>query len=106
MRRLLSVLLASARPSPYAAVVASSFIRGALNTTSVSGTVSVVQLSAVADGGISATVTLLTFLENGTSSSLSFCGDQRPQFPMNRFVNASFTPGPLCASVIQIVIVI
>jgi hypothetical protein len=106
VRRLLSILLVSTLPLSLCGCGSQFFIRGALNTATISGTVSVVQLSTIADGGTSVTVTLVTFLQSGTSSSLNFCGDQRAQFPMNRFVNASFTQGPVCASVIQIVIVI
>jgi hypothetical protein len=106
VRRLLSVLLVSALSFSLCGCGSQFFIRGAVNTGTISGTVSVVQLSMIADGGTSFTVTLVTFLQSGTSSRLTFCGDQRQQFPMNRFVNASFTQGPVCASVIQIVIVI
>jgi hypothetical protein len=106
VNRLLSVPLASALLLSLCGCGSQLFVRGALNTTTVSGTVSVVQFSSVENGGTSLTVTLVTFLRGGTSSRVTFCGDQRGQFPMNRFVNATFTPGALCGTVVQIVIVI
>ena len=106
MKRLLSVLVVSALFLSLSGCGSQFFIRGALNTATVSGTVSVVQFSTIEDGGTSLAVTLVTFLEGGTSRGVSFCGDQRTQFPLNRLVNATFTPGPLCGTVVQIVIVI
>jgi hypothetical protein len=84
------------------------FIRGALpaSSSSVSGTVSVVQLSAViGENGTSVQVTFVTFLQSGLSSTVGFCGDQRDQFPMQQIVRAAFNPGTPCASIITIVII-
>jgi hypothetical protein len=106
VKRLLSVLVVSALFLSLCGCGSQFFVRGALSTTTVSGTVSVVQFSSIENGGTSLTVTLVTFLQGGTSNGVTFCGDQRGQFPMNRFVNATFTPGPLCGTVVQIVIVI
>jgi hypothetical protein len=81
------------------------FFRGALQTSTISGTISVVQLSVVVAGdGTNVSVTFVTFLQAGTSTTIGFCGDQRSQFPMNQFIRATFTPGQPCASVVQIVI--
>jgi hypothetical protein len=84
------------------------FIRGALpaSSSSVSGTVSFVQLSAVITGnGTTVQVTFVTLLQAGASSTLGFCGDQRSQFPIQQPVRATFHPGTPCASVVTIVIV-
>jgi hypothetical protein len=84
------------------------FIRGALpaSSSSVSGTVSVVQLSAViGENGTTVQVTFVTFSQSGASSTLGFCGDQRGQFPMEQPVRAIFNPGTPCASVVTIVII-
>lgn len=80
------------------------FVRGAINTASINGTVSTVELSTVVENGTSVTVTVVTFLQSGTSSSMSFCGDQSALFPLNQSVTASFTTAPPCASIVQIVI--
>jgi hypothetical protein len=83
------------------------FIRGAINpgSSSVSGTVSVVQLSVViGDGGSMVDVTFVTFLQDGTSSTIGFCGDERSRFPVEQSIRASFTPGQTCASIVTIVI--
>ena len=76
------------------------------SSSSVRGTVSVVQLSAViGENGTTVQVTFVTFLQAGASSTLGFCGDQRSQFPMQQPVRATFNPGTLCASVVTIVII-
>jgi hypothetical protein len=83
------------------------FVRGALpaGSSSVSGLVSVVQLSAIiGDSGTTVQVTFVTFVQGGASSTIGFCGDERSQFPMQQTVRANFTPGQTCASVITIVI--
>ncbi|MBZ5653212.1 MAG: hypothetical protein LAO18_22330 [Acidobacteriia bacterium] len=83
------------------------FVGGAVNpgTSSVSGMVSVVQISAViGDSGTTVQVTFVTFLRDGTSSTIGFCGDERSRFPMQQVVRAKFTPGQTCASIVTIVI--
>jgi hypothetical protein len=83
------------------------FIRGAINpgTSSVSGMVSIVQLSAViGDSGSTVQVTFVTFQQDGTSSTIGFCGDERSRFPVQQSVRANFTPGQTCASIVTIVI--
>ena len=65
------------------------FIRGALpaGSSTVSGSISVVQLSAViGENGTTVQVTFVTFLQSGVSSTIGFCGDRRDQFPMQQIV--------------------
>ena len=84
------------------------FIRGALpaGSSTVSGSISVVQLSAViGENGASVEVTFVTFLQSGLSSTVGFCGDQRDQFPMQQIVRADFNPGTPCASIVTVVII-
>lgn len=83
------------------------FVGGAINpgTSSVSGMVSVVQISAViGDNGSTVQVTFVTFQQSGASSTIGFCGDERDRFPMQQSVRANFTPGHPCASILAIVI--
>jgi hypothetical protein len=83
------------------------FIRGAIDpgSSSVSGMVSIVQVSAViGDGGSTVQVTFVTFLQDGTSSTIGFCGDERSRFPVQESIRANFTPGQICASIVTIVI--
>ncbi|MGH9538092.1 MAG: hypothetical protein ACRD3H_09210 [Terriglobales bacterium] len=85
------------------------FFRGALppaGVSSVSGSVSVVQLSAViGEHGATVQVTFVTLLQNGASSTIGFCGDERSQFPMQQMVRANFNPGQPCSSLITISII-
>ncbi len=84
------------------------FVRGFWNggTQTVSGTVSIVQLSFVVDGNVSTQVTVITFTDNFASSTVSFCGDQRTQFPLNDFVQATFAPGQPCSNLFNVVITV
>ena len=83
------------------------FVRGAIRTGStIQGSVSTVEIGSVLNGtGGTVQVTFVTFLENGTSSTTGFCGDQTSLFPVNQTVMVNFNPGQPCATVITIVIV-
>jgi hypothetical protein len=104
MKRLLAALLVVFLFGALLGCGSTFLVRGALNASTISGTVSIVQLTTLVDHGTLITVTLVTFQQGGSASSMNFCGDQRSQFPVDRFVNATFNPGPSCATVIQIVI--
>ena len=83
------------------------FVRANWNggNQTVSGVVSIVQLTVVIDGNHVATqVTVVTLLDNLGASSFSFCGDQRSQFPPDRFAQATFTPGQPCSTLVRVVI--
>jgi len=108
VKRLLSILLV------VCLVVVSGacgniFIRGALRPgfSTISGSVSIVQLSTViSGGGTKVQVTFVTFLLNSTSSTIGFCGDQRGLFPIDQTVRTDFTLGQPCDSIIVVVIII
>ena len=104
MNRLLSLLLVFVLLTSLSACGSKFFIRGAINTSTVSGTVSFVQVTTIVDNGGFVTVTIVTFLQNGISTNINFCGNQQTMFPMNQFVAASFTPPPPCATIVQITI--
>jgi hypothetical protein len=83
------------------------FVRGSWNggTQTVSGFVSVIQLTVVISGdNVSTQVTEVTLTNNFNSSTLSFCGDQRTQFPLNEFAQATFLPGQPCADLFNVAI--
>lgn len=107
MQRLLPILLLVSLCANVTAC-GNVFVRGALLTnSSISGSVSIVQLSSVVDGsGSSVQVTFVTFLQEGTSSSMSFCGNQASLFPLNQRVRAQFNPGGSCATIITVVIIV
>ena len=78
-------------------------IRGAIETGStVQGSVSIVQLETRG----SVQLTFVTLVENGTSFTIGFCGDQRTLFPLNYTVLVDFNPGQPCSTVIVVVIVV
>jgi hypothetical protein len=107
MKLSLSFVLATSLIVTLAGCNSVFFVGGAINpgTSSVIGTVSVVQISAViGDDGSTVQVTFVTFLNNGSSSTVGFCGDERDRFPMQQTVRANFTPGRTCASIVTIVV--
>ena len=73
-------------------------------TQSTSGLVVFVDFTNVSNNGTFASVTWVTLQKNGTSNIIPFCGDQRSQFPVNQFVNASFTPGQPCDEIVNVAI--
>jgi hypothetical protein len=81
------------------------FVRGVINpgSSSISGQVSVVQLTVV-DGNVQAT--FVTFLSAGSSSTMGFCGDQRSRFPLDQTLRADFHRGQPCSNIITVVVLI
>ena len=72
------------------------------NQTTVTGTVSVVQV-IVTDGGVQ--LTLVTLLQTAGPQDFRFCGNLAPQFPMNSNVSVQFTPGTTCGSRVAVTII-
>jgi hypothetical protein len=74
--------------------------------STTSGLISIVQLSSVIGAnGTTVEVTFVTFLQEGTSSTIGFCGDQGSRFPMNQTVRTDFIPGQSCSSIVGVVII-
>jgi hypothetical protein len=98
MARLLSLIFLLCCVSVGCGYVA---VSGAINpnTQMVAGLVSIVQFQFV-NGSTS--VTVVTLVGSGTAQTLQFCGDQRPQFPVNQRVNASFHPGAPCNTLVAV----
>lgn len=81
------------------------FVRGAIESGStIQGLVASVQLGSVRYGTVQ--VTFVTFLQSGTSTTVGFCGDQTSLFPMDQTVTVDFNPGPPCATVIVVSVVV
>jgi hypothetical protein len=83
--------------------VSGSWHSGARTAT---GFVSIVQFTVVFDGNVSTQVTLVTLANNFVSTTETFCGDQRTQFPLNDFVQATFMPGQPCSNLFTVVITV
>jgi hypothetical protein len=91
----LLVLLAPMLSCGYVAV-AGFFNPGPVNTT---GLVTIVQFSS--SNGSSA-LTVVTLVNAGMAQTLNFCGDQRTQFPVDQVVNAKYTPGTECNTLLAV----
>ena len=82
------------------------FISGAIQTGStIHGSVTSVTVSSVMNGtGGTTQVTFVTFLQNAVPTTVDFCGNQAPQFPLSRTVNVNFNPGQFCAVIVTVVV--
>jgi hypothetical protein len=107
VRRLLSAVLIGSL------LIASTgcgavFIRGAVNPGStMTGSVSIVQLGNLVNGtGGTVSVTFVTLVQNGLSSTIGFCDDQRFLFPLDQTVRVNFNPGRPCATILIVVIIV
>jgi hypothetical protein len=78
---------------------------GTGGVTSFSGLVSIVQLSSVAHNGTFISVTVVTLLQSGTATNLTFCGNMASQFPVNTSVSVNFISAVPCSTA-QLVIII
>jgi hypothetical protein len=77
----------------------------AAGATSFVGFVSIVHLGSVSNNGTFITVTMVTFLQSGTSSNFTFCGNVVNQFPLDTTVRVNFAPATPCSTV-QVVVVV
>jgi hypothetical protein len=106
IRLMLAPVLALYLPMAGCEAAFVGFVSNPGGRLSVSGTVSIVQLGFVKDvTGSQITVTTVTFLNPGTASTITFCGDQSKSFPMNQFVRADFNTGVLCSALVVVVVV-
>ena len=82
------------------------FIGGTIVPTTVQGTISTVQLATVVNGtGGTVQVTMVTFLQVGTSTTITFCDDQTDRFKLNQLVTVNFHPHRPCASLIAVLLI-
>ncbi len=83
-------------------ILAGSFLLSSIGC----GNVFVRGMGSVLNGtGGTVQVTFVTFIENGTFSTVGFCADQTSLFPLDQTVLVNFNPGQPCATVIIVVIV-
>ena len=103
MTRLLSFLLVLSSLFPLLTSCGDVFFRGAIEPSStIEGSVSMVQIET--EGSVQ--VTFVTLLQNGTFSTIGFCGDESALFPLDEMVRVNFNPGKPCATVIVVIIVV
>jgi hypothetical protein len=73
------------------------------NIIAVTGTcINVQVVSMVGNNGGFVTVTVVTLVTNGRSSTFNFCGDVSNRFPLNSLVTVNFTNGTPCAATTSI----
>ena len=68
------------------------------------GTVSFVHFTAIfGDNGTLINVTVVTLATPPTTSTLTFCGNQSSQFPVNSAVQVTFTSAQPCSNLVAVV---
>jgi hypothetical protein len=81
----------------------SGFFHPSNTLVTVSGFVSVIQITTIITAGSTTTlVTIVTFLQFGRASTINFCGNLGNQFVVNAFTTVDFTQGQNCAAVVAI----
>jgi hypothetical protein len=83
------------------------FFGGAIHPSNtiftVNGFVSVVQITTIITAGSTTIlVTIVTFLQFGSASTINFCGNLGNQFTVNAFTTVDFTQGQNCATMFAI----
>ncbi len=68
---------------------------------SISGTVSIVQLTTGTGGTVITAVTLLT---GANAQTVNFCGNVVGQFPVNTFVTVHFNQATPCSTIVEVII--
>ena len=102
-RLVLVVLLLLAVPLAGCGAYFVGFTFNPYGTQSVSGTVSAVSLGFVHDPSGTTEFTAVTFANPGSTVTVNFCGDQRNLFPIDQKVQADFTTGIRCSTLIRVV---
>lgn len=74
------------------------------STVTISGVVSIVQITTIQGSTGVTTVTVVTFVQPGTASTIHFCGNLGSQFFVSTFTTVTFTQGPACGSVVTILV--
>jgi hypothetical protein len=107
MRRVLSVslLLTTVLLTGCGQVFVGFTSNPQIPSSSTSGAIIAVVLGFTNDlNGNQVTLTTVTFLNNGFTSTFKFCGDQRQRFPIDQVVRANFTPGNACENLVIVVL--
>src|SRR5438477_3281961 len=73
-------------------------INAALQTSSISGQISTVQLTSASGMNGVSQITVVIFLNNSSSTTVNFCGNVVSQMPLGSFVTVSFTQSQGCAT--------
>jgi len=81
------------------------FVSNPGGATSISGTITVVNLAVLNGPSGATTFTAVTFINVGNAVTTNFCGDQRNLFRINDNVRADFNTGFNCSVLVQVVII-
>ncbi len=68
----------------------------------VSGVVTIVQITTIQGPAGITTITVVTFIQQGNASTINFCGNVGNQFVVNALATVNFTQGGSCGNVVTI----
>ncbi len=74
----------------------------ASSVVTMSGVVTVVQITTIQAPAGTTTVTVVTFVQQNNASTINLCGNVGGQFLINAFATVNFTQGPSCGNVVTI----
>ena len=69
----------------------------------ISGFVSIVQITTFSSANGTTFVTVVTFLQPGTAPTINFCGNIANRFLLDAFTTVDFTQGQNCATALKII---
>jgi hypothetical protein len=104
MRRALCILLVGLVGCSGVVNFRTTTFRTSDTLFTVSGFVSSIQLTTVTANGFFVDVTIVTFLHDATSSTVTFCGDLVDEFFLDAFTEVDFFSGSPCAEIVDVVI--
>lgn len=79
------------------------FVSNPGGPSQVTGTITAVVLGSVQnEAGVAQTITTVTFSNGVFGTNISFCGDQRAAFPLDRVAMVNFNSGISCSTLISI----
>lgn len=82
-----------------------SFVSNQLPPVSVTGTVVSVSLTFGSDRfGTPVTITAITLVNAGVSTTVNLCGDQASQFPIHSILRVNFTTGTPCSILMSVTV--
>src|SRR5689334_8605471 len=75
-------------------------VNGSAQFSSVTGFVSSVQVTS--NGSASGQITVVIFLNQGSSQSVNFCGNVANRMPLNQTATVNFNSGASCSTLLSI----
>jgi hypothetical protein len=73
--------------------------------SSITGTVTIITVQFLQTVSSTTVITAVTFVNQGSSATMNFCGDQQALFNVNQPVTATFSNGFNCSTLITVTVI-